>query len=126
MGNTTLGDVHVEDGIVISGGSHVLSAGTGERLEYATTFTDHSTGSIYNKYQVPALGLTPQYLRSTYCTGAGSLIGVPITYSNTDLTFKNDETISGIYCVTGDVKIHARVTGTAVLLATGKITTSGG
>jgi hypothetical protein len=124
--NTTLGDVHVENGIVIAGNSHVLSAAAGERLEYVTTFTDNSNGSIYNKFQVPALGIAPQFLRSSYCTGAGSLMGVPITYSNDDLTFKNDETVSGIYCVTGNIKIQSRVTGTAVLLATGKITTSGG
>jgi hypothetical protein len=43
-----------------------------------------------------------------------------------DLTFKNDETVSGIYCVTGNIKIQSRVTGTAVLLAIGKIATSGG
>jgi len=126
IGNTTRGDVHVEDGIVISGTSHVLSAAVGERLEYVTTFTDKSNGSSYNKYKVPALGITPQYLRSTYCSGASSLMGVPITYSNKDLTFKNDQTVSGIYCVTGDIKIQSRVTGTAVLLATGKISTSGG
>jgi len=53
-------------------------------------------------------------------------MGVPVTYFNSDLTFKNDAQISGIYCVTGDIKIQSRVTGTAVLLATGKITTSGG
>lgn len=124
--NTTLGDVHVEDGIVISGARHVLSAAAGERLEYVTTFTDNSTGSVYNDYQVPALGIAPQYLRSTYCTGAGSFMGVPVTYSNKDLTFKNDAVISGIHCVTGDIKIQARVTGAAVLLATGEIKTSGG
>jgi hypothetical protein len=75
---------------------------------------------------VPALGIAPQFQRSSYCTGAASLMGVPITYANNDLTFKNDQTISGIYCVTGNIKIQSRVTGTAVLLATGKITTSGG
>ena len=53
-------------------------------------------------------------------------MGVPITYSSKDLTFKNDQVISGIYCVTGDIKIQARVNGNAVLLATGKISTSGG
>jgi len=126
IGNTTLGDVHVENGIVIGGNSHVLSAAAGERLEYVTTLTDNSVGSIYNAFKVPALGIAPQYLRSTYCTGASSLMGVPITYSNSNLTFKNDQTIAGIYCVTGDIKIQARVTGTAVLLATGKISTSGG
>ena len=126
VGNTTLGDVHVEDGIVISGSSHVLSAAAGERLEYVTTLTDNSTGSVYNAFQVPPLGIAPQYLRSSYCTGAASLLGVPITYSNKDVTFKNDQVISGIYCVTGDIKVQSRVTGAAVLLATGKISTSGG
>jgi hypothetical protein len=123
--NTTLGDVHVENGIVITGTSHVLSAAAGERLEYVTTFTDNSTGSIYNAFQVPALGIAPQYLRSSYCTGAASLMGVPITYSNGDVTFKNDQIVAGIYCVTGTIKIQSRVTGSAVLLATGKVTTSG-
>ena len=124
--NTTLGDVHVEDGIFIEGNRHVLSAGAGERLEYVTTLTDVSDGSSYNPYQVPPLGIAPQYLRSTYCTGANSFMGVPVRYVNSTLTFKNDATISGIYCVTGDIKIQSRVTGQAVLLATGKITTSGG
>jgi hypothetical protein len=126
-GNTTLGDVHVEDGIFIEGNRHVLSAAPGERLEYVTTFTDVSDGSTYNKYQVPALGKTPQYLMSTYCTGQNTFMGVPIKYVNANLTLKNDEVINGvIYCVTGDIKIQSRVTGSAVLLATGKITTSGG
>jgi hypothetical protein len=49
-----------------------------------------------------------------------------VTYSNTSVTFKNDQVISGIYCVTGDIKIQSRVTGNVVLLATGLITTSGG
>jgi hypothetical protein len=49
-----------------------------------------------------------------------------VTYSSKSVTFKNDQGISGIYCVTGDIKIQSRVTGTVVLLATGLITTSGG
>jgi hypothetical protein len=59
-------------------------------------------------------------------------MGVPIIYSNGDLTFKNDQTAAGIYCVTGNIKLQSRVAsresrvaGAAVLLATGTITTSG-
>ena len=54
------------------------------------------------------------------------VMGVPVTYSNKSITFKNDQVVSGIYCVTGDIKIQSRVTGKVVLLATGLITTSGG
>jgi len=53
-------------------------------------------------------------------------MGVPVTYSAQSVTFKNDQVISGIYCVTGDIKIQSRVSGKVVLLATGLITTSGG
>jgi hypothetical protein len=112
--------------VLISGNNHVLSAGTGERFEYVTAFADIGTGNAYNKFQVSPLGITPSYLRSTYCTGAPTFMGVPVTYSTKSLTFKNDEVISGIYCVTGDIKIQSRVTGKVVLLATGLITTSGG
>jgi hypothetical protein len=45
---------------------------------------------------VPPFGIAQQYLPSSYCTGASSLMGVPITYSSTDLTFKNEEVGSGI------------------------------
>lgn len=124
--NKATGDLHSEGSVLISGNSHVLSAATGERFEYVTTFTDIGTGNQYNKFQVPPLGITPSYLRSTYCTGAATFMGVPVTYSNKSLTFKNDQVISGIYCVTGDIKIQSRVTGKVVLLATGLITTSGG
>jgi hypothetical protein len=125
-GNIAVGDVHVEKGISIKGNGHRLSASAGERLEYVGTLTDTSNGSVYNEHQVPALGLAPQYLRSTYCNGANSLMSVPVKYFSTDITFKNDQTVSGIYCVTGDIKIQSRVTGTAVFVATGKITTAGG
>jgi hypothetical protein len=124
--NKATGDLHSESSVLISGNSHVLSAGAGERFEYVTTFNDIGIGNLYNKFQVPALGITPSYLRSTYCTGASTLMGVPVTYSNASLTFKNDQVINGIYCVTGDIKIQSRVTGNVVLLATGLITTSGG
>lgn len=124
--NKATGDLHSEGSVLISGNSHVLSAGVGERFEYVTTFLDIGTGNAYNKFQVAPLGITPSYLRSTYCTGAASFMGVPITYSSKSLTFKNDQVISGIYCVTGDIKIQSRVSGKVVLLATGLITTSGG
>jgi hypothetical protein len=124
--NTATGDLHSEGSVLISGNSHVLSAATGERFEYVTTFTDIGSNNAYNKFQVPTLGITPSYLRSTYCTGAATFMGVPITYSNKSVTFKNDQVISGIWCVTGDIKIQSRVTGKVVLLATGLITTSGG
>jgi hypothetical protein len=124
--NKATGDLHSESSVLISGNKHVLSAGTGERFEYVTTFTDIGTGNAYNKFQVAPLGITPSYLRSTYCTGGATFMGVPITYSSKSVTFKNDQVISGIYCVTGDIKIQSRVSGTVVLLATGLITTSGG
>jgi hypothetical protein len=124
--NKATGDLHSEGSVLINGNSHVLSAAAGERFEYVTTFTDIGIGNAYNKFQVAPLGITPSYLRSTYCTGASSLMGVPITYSNKTVTFKNDQVISGIYCVNGDIKIQSRVKGTVVLLATGLITTSGG
>ncbi len=124
--NTAIGDLHSEGSATVSGTGHVLSAGPGERFEYVTTFTDNGTGNQYHKVQVPALGMAPSYLRSTYCTGAPTLFGVPVTYVNQSITFKNDEVLSGIYCVTGDIKIQSRVSGSAVLLATGPITTSGG
>jgi hypothetical protein len=124
--NKATGDLHSEGSVLISGNSHVLSAAAGERFEYVTTFTDIGVGNAYNKVQVPPLGITPSYLRSTYCTGASTFMGVPVTYSTKTVTFKNDQVISGIYCVTGDIKIQSRVTGKVVLLATGLITTSGG
>lgn len=124
--NKSTGDLHSEGSVLISGNSHVLSAGTGERFEYVTTFTDVGTGNSYNKFKVPPLGITPSYLRSTYCTGALTVMGVPVTYSTKSITFKNDQVVSGIYCVTGDIKIQSRVSGKVVLLATGLITTSGG
>jgi hypothetical protein len=74
---------------------------------------------------VPALGVSPTYLRSTYCSGASSFMGVPVFYTTGGRTFKNDEKANGIYCVDGDIKIQSRVTGKAVFLATGLITTSG-
>jgi hypothetical protein len=123
--NKATGDLHSEGSVLISGNTHVLSAGTGERFEYVTTFTDIGIANTYNKFQVPALAIRPTYKRSTYCTGATQLMGVPITYVNGSLTFKNDAVASGIYCVTGDIKIQSRVTGTALLLADGLITTSG-
>ncbi len=124
--NKATGDLRSEGSVLISGNSHVLSAGVGERFEYVTTFTDIGSGNLYNQFKVPPLGITPSYLRSTYCTGATTFMGVPVTYSNKSITFKNDQVISGIYCVTGDIKIQSRVTGKVVLLATGLITTSGG
>jgi len=123
--NTATGDLHSEGSVTISGNSHVLSAAPGERFEYVTTFTDIGTGNAYNKFQVPPLGIKPSYLRSTYCTGAATVMGVPVHYSTGTLMLKNDTVVSGIYCVTGDIKIQSRVSGTATLLATGQITTSG-
>jgi hypothetical protein len=70
--------------------------------------------------------------RTVKVTGgfAGFSRGGPLTVSGghntTLLTFKNDQTVSGIYCVTGNIKIQSQVTGSAVLLATGKASTSGG
>jgi hypothetical protein len=124
--HTATGDLHSEGSVLVSGNSHVLSAAAGERFEYVTTFSDIGTGNSYNKVQVAPLGITPTYLRTTYCTGAATFMGVPITYSSKSLTFKNDQVISGIYCVIGDIKIQSRVSGSVVLLATGLITTSGG
>ena len=124
--NKATGDLHSEGSVLISGNGHVLSAGSGERFEYVTTFSDIGTNNTYNKFQVATLGIAPSYLRSTYCTGASTFMGVPVTYSTKSVTFKNDQVISGIYCVTGDIKIQSRVTGKVVLLATGLITTSGG
>jgi hypothetical protein len=121
-----LGDIHSESSVTLSGNTHTLSAAADERLEHVTTFTDGSTGSQYNRYQVPAFGQAPAYLQSTYCSGAGSLMGVPITYISGNYTVPNDAVLSGIYCVTGSIKIQARVTGAAVLVAGGKISTSGG
>lgn len=72
------------------------------------------------------LGVKPTYLMSTYCSGATTFMGVPVKYFNNGKTFKNDEVAAGIYCVKGDIKIQSRVSGSAVLLATGLITTSGG
>jgi hypothetical protein len=128
-GHTSLGDLHSETSIDLHGTSHTLSAAAGERLEYATTFTDGSTGSTYNLFQVPPLGIAPQYLVSTYCSGAADLLGVPITYVTGDFTAKNNAVLSGIYCVTGNIKIQSRVTGTATLVGAGPlstITTAGG
>jgi len=124
-GNKATGDLHSEGAVLISGNSHVLSAGPGERFEYVTTFTDIGIGNTYNKVQVSPLGIAPTYLRSTYCTGASTFMGVPVTYYTGTLTFKNDAVASGIYCVTGDIKIQSRVTGRAMFLATGLVTTSG-
>lgn len=124
-GNTATGDLHSEGAVLVSGNSHVLSAGQGERFEYVTTFSDIGTGNRYNKFQVSPLAIAPTYLRSTYCTGASTFMGVPVTYVTGTLTFKNDAVASGIYCVAGDIKIQSRVTGKAMFLATGLITTSG-
>jgi hypothetical protein len=73
----------------------------------------------------PAFGQAPTYVQSTYCGGANNLMGVPITYVSGNHTFPNDAVLSGIYCVSGDIKLHAGVSGTAVLVAGGKISTSG-
>jgi hypothetical protein len=123
--NRATGDLHSEGSVLISGNSHVLSADPGERFEYVTTFSDIGTRNRYNQVQVPSLGVSPTYLRSTYCTGAPTFMGVPVFYATGGRTFKNDEKVNGIYCVDGDIKIQSRVTGKAVFLATGLITTSG-
>lgn len=123
---TALGDMHSEGSIVLNGSTHTLSAAPGEKLTYVTTFTDGSVESSYNLMQVPAFGQSPQYLASTYCNGASSVMGVPVTYFTEGHTFHNRSTMSGIYCVTGDIKIQSGVSGSAVLVASGKITTSGG
>ncbi len=125
----TLGDVHSERAVSISGSSHALSNGPGERLEYGTTFLDSSSGSKYNKFKVLPFGQSPQWFASNYCSGASSLMGVPITYLTGGWTIKNDQVLNGIYCVTGDVKIQARVRGVATIVASGfinKIKLSGG
>jgi hypothetical protein len=119
------GDLHSEGSATVSGVDHVLSAAAGERFEYVSTFNSSGINNTYNEVKVPASGIVPSYLRSTYCTGAPTLMGVPVTYLSTSVTFKPDQVISGIYCVTGDIKIQSRVTGKAVLLATGTITTFG-
>ncbi len=124
--NTVLGDLHSEGEIRVGGNSHVLSAAPGERLEYVTKLDDKSTGSAYNAFQVPGFGMVPEYLRSTYCDAGPTLMGIPVTTIVGDLTLRNDEVVNGIYCVTGNIKIQSRVTGSAVLLATGTITTAGG
>lgn len=124
-----LGDLHSETGVNLSGTGHIVSAGADERLEYVTSFTDNSTGSTYNDVQVAPFFAAPQYLASTYCGGASALMGVPITYVPGNWNIKHDTVLSGIYCVSGDVKIQARVTGTATIVATGvidKIRTTGG
>jgi len=124
---TSLGDLHSEGALGLSGNTHVLSAGAGERLEYVTTFTDGSTGSVYNLFQVPALGIAPQYLASTYCAvGMTDVMGVPITRINGNWKIPNNSVISGIYCVTGDIKIQPGGTGSAVLVAGRTMTASGG
>jgi hypothetical protein len=126
-GHTSLGDMHSETSIDLSGNAHVLSAGTDERMEYVTTLLDGSTGSTYNDFQITAFGISPQFLASTYCGGnAMDLLGVPITRRDSNWTIKNDTVLSGIYCVAGNIKMQARLTGSAVLVATGTITTSGG
>jgi hypothetical protein len=125
--HTSLGDLHSEGSVTLGGSTHVLSAGSGERLEYVTTFLDGSTGSQYNLFQVTAFGLAPQYLASTYCNGGSNVMGVPVTYiTSKTWNVKNDTVLSGIYCVTGSVKIQSRVTGTATIVATGTIQTTGG
>jgi hypothetical protein len=127
--HTSLGDLHSETSIVLHGNAHTLSAGAGERLEYVTTFSDGSVGSTYNLFQVPALGIAPVYLVSTYCSGAPDLMGVPITYVDGDWTAKNNQVLSGIYCVSGNIKIQSRVSGSATLVGSGPtstITTAGG
>lgn len=121
-----LGDLHSESSVVLTGSTHVISAAANERLEYVTTLTDQSTGSKYNAFQVPALGIKPTYLASTYCSGDATLMGVPITYIKGNHTFHNGAVLSGIYCVSGDIKIQSDVTGSAVLVAAGTIGTSGG
>jgi hypothetical protein len=123
--HTGLGDIHSESSFALAGVTHTLSAASGERLQYVTTFTDSSTGSQYNQFQVPAFGQAPAYVQSTYCSGAASLMGVPITYITGNHTFPNDAVLSGIYCVSGDIKLHKGVTGAAVLVAGGEISTSG-
>ncbi len=123
---TALGDLHSESSVVLSGATHVISAAAGERLEYVTTLTDQSTGSKYNAFKVTPLGIKPTYLSSTYCSGASSLMGVPITYISGNHTFHNRAVVSGIYCVSGNIKIQSDVTGSAVMIAGGTITTSGG
>ena len=63
------------------------------------------------------------------CNGAPSLMGVPVTYINGGWNIKHDTVLAGIYCVTGDVKIQARVSGTGTIISTGvinKVRTAGG
>jgi hypothetical protein len=122
----SLGDLHSEGALNLGGNAHVLSAGAGERLEYVTTFTNGSVGSTFNLFQVPALGIAPIYLASTYCGGASVLMGVPVQYISGNMIIKNDTVLSGIYCVDGGIKIQARVTGTATLVATGTINRTAG
>jgi hypothetical protein len=124
--HTALGDLHSEQSVTLTGMTHVLSAGAGERLEYVTTLTDSSTGSTYHAFKVPALGIKPTYLASTYCNGALSLLGVPVSYVSGNQTFQNGTVLNGIYCVTGNIKIQSGVTGSAVLVAGGTISTAGG
>jgi hypothetical protein len=123
--HTGLGDMHSERAVALAGTTQTLSAAVGEQLQYVTMFTDNSTGSDYNLVHVAAFGRAPTYSRTTYCNGATSLMGVPITYVNGNHTFPNGASLSGIYCVSGDVKLHSGVSGAAVIVAGGKISTSG-
>lgn len=125
----TLGDVHSESGVAISGSLHALSNDPGERLEYATVLSDTSSGSSYNAFKVAPFGVAPEWFVSNYCNGAPSLMGVPVTYINGGWNIKHDTVLAGIYCVTGDVKIQARVSGTGTIISTGvinKVRTAGG
>jgi hypothetical protein len=121
-GHQSLGDLHSELGVSLSGSSHHLSDDAGERIEYGTIFHDGSNGSTYNKEQRTALGLSPQYSAATYCNGASQILGVPVTTVAGNWTIKHDSVLSGIYCVSGNVKIQARITGTATIVATGTVT----
>jgi hypothetical protein len=53
-------------------------------------------------------------------------MGVPVQYISGNMIIKNDTVLSGIYCVDGGIKIQARVTGTATLVATGTINRTAG
>jgi hypothetical protein len=118
------GDIHSEGAFSITGNRHTISAAPAERLEHVTTFSNTGTSNRFNRFQVPKMNISPRYLRSTYCGGPTTFMGVPVTYTTGNRTF-NAGTVSGIHCVTGDITITRAVTGKAVFLATGRIITTG-
>lgn len=128
-GHESLGDLHSETDASLSGSIHRLSDDAGERIEYGGLFSDGSSGSTYNQLFRPAFGVAPQYYPENYCNGSSSIMGVPVTQVSGNWTISRDTVLSGIYCVDGNLKIQARVSGVATIVATGLVSksqTSGG